>query len=88
MKKDSKSKKTYNDILNELNKDNLINILDIYHIKYRKNAKKEILINLIIDNLNNIVDYTLSLFQEDEYTNLKFIIKKKGKVKVTINKPL
>ena len=88
MKKTSNSEITYIDILKDLNKDKLINILDIYHLKYSKNDKKELLINLIIDNLNTIVDYTLALFQNDEYANLKLIIKKKGKIKVNFNKTL
>ena len=76
---------TYKEYINSLNKNKLIEILDIYHIEYKKNQKKEVYENLILDNLNNIVNYTIGLFQNDEFINIKYIIKKKGYVKVKYN---
>lgn len=76
---------TYKEYINSLNKNKLIEILDIYHIEYKKNQKKEVYENIILDNLNNIVNYTIGLFQNDEFINIKYIIKKKGYVKVKYN---
>lgn len=76
---------TYKEYINSLNKNKLIEILDIYHIEHKKNQKKEVYENLILDNLNNIVNYTIGLFQNDEFINIKYIIKKKGYVKVKYN---
>lgn len=85
MKKQVKISTTYNEYLNTLSREELLSILDFYNISYRKNSKKEVCINLVIENLDNIVDKSISVFQNDEYINMKYVIKKKGLVEVRLN---
>ena len=80
--------KTYQEYLDTLNKNVLIQILDNYHINYKKGQKKQIYQKLVLENVNNIVKKTISFFQIDEYYNLKYLIKKKGKVTVKFNRLL
>lgn len=75
----------YKDYLDKLKKNDITKLLDSYNLSYQKNNKKDKLIQIIIDNLDNIVESTLDIFQEDELININYVIKKKGYVVVTIN---
>lgn len=88
MKKNSTLQIIYKDYLEQLKKDQIIKILDNYNLDYQKNNNKNKLITIIFDNLENIVDNVLDIFQEDELININYVIKKKGCVVVTINKLL
>lgn len=76
---------SYKEYLISLNNNELISILDTFKIKYKKNNKKDILISLITSNINQIGDTLLNYFQQDEYINMKYLIKKGGVVKVKID---
>ena len=76
---------SYQEYLKSLNKNDLIYVLNLYHIPYKRNQKKQIYEELILENVDNIAKKTLHLFQMDEFYNLKFIIKKKGKLTVKFN---
>lgn len=77
--------KKYQDYLETFNKEDLITILDAYHIEYKKNQKKEQYIKLILENLNQMVDYMLDMFQTDEFNNIKYVVKHQGIVRVKFN---
>lgn len=84
-KQDGNKLITYKEYLGTLNKSDLTNILNMFHIEYKKNAKKQIYQDLILDNINNIVNFTLDLFQLDEFHNIKLLVKKKGKITIRVN---
>ena len=85
MKKQDKINTTYIEYLNNLSSEEINKTLDFYNIKYRKNSKKDIRVNLINENLNSIVDRSLDIFQNDEYINIKYILKRSGLVEVRLN---
>lgn len=85
MSKQEKINTTYKEYLDTLTKEELNSILSFYNIKFKKNIKKESLIDLIMDNLNNIVNKSTEVFQDDELANIKLVIKKKGLVEVRLN---
>ena len=71
MKKQSRNKLiTYKDYLEKLNKSDLIEILNKFHIEYKKNCKKQVYIDLVLSNINSIVNIMLDLWK------IKLIIKK------------
>ena len=83
--KNKYEKLTYEQYLNTLNKKDLTIILNKYHLEVKKVSTKENMVAKILENVNSIVDYTIDLFQKDECINIKYIIKKKGVLKVRIN---
>lgn len=86
MKKQDENKLlTYTDYLEKLNKNDIVSILDLFHIEYKKNAKKQVYLDLVLENVNTIAKRTLDLFQIDEFHNIKLFIKKKGKVTIRVN---
>ncbi|MBE6155989.1 MAG: hypothetical protein E7164_04460 [Firmicutes bacterium] len=84
MKKDNKVT-SYKDYLESVNKNEIIKMLETFHIDYNKNAKKQELIQNVMDNVNAIVTFTLNLFQIDEYHNIRLFVKKKGKLVIKVN---
>lgn len=84
-KQNSNKITTYKEYLGTLTKNELISILDTFHIEYKKNNKKQVLEEMILDNVNNIVKFTMDLFQIDEFHNIKLLVKKKGKITIRIN---
>lgn len=76
---------TYKDYLEKLNKNELLSVLDTFHIEYKKNCKKQYYVDLILENINSIVKRTLDLFQIDEFHNIKLFVKKKGKITIRVN---
>lgn len=88
MKKNNTLQIEYKEYLEKLNKNQITCIMDKFNLSYQKNNKKDKLIETILDNLENVVDNALDIFQEDEYININYVIKRKGCVVVTINKLL
>ena len=76
----------YIDYLNEFNKNNIAKVWDVYDIAYKKNLKKETLVELLNNNLEKIVTDTFNLFRKSEYKYTEKIIKKRGHIKVKRNK--
>ncbi|MBQ6841126.1 MAG: hypothetical protein IJO63_03315 [Bacilli bacterium] len=76
---------TYKDYLEKLNKNELMGVLDTFHLEYKKNCKKQVYVDLILENVNHIVKHTLDLFQIDEFHNIKLFVKKKGKITIRVN---
>lgn len=84
-KQDKNKTLIYKDYLEKLNKNEILNILDMYRIEYKKNCKKQVYVELVLENINLIVKHTLDLFQIDEFYNIKLFVKKKGKIVIRVN---
>ena len=84
MKKTNNELLTYKDYLKSLDKKSINKIIDLYHLDIKKSSKKEKCIEIILDNIHNIAHYTLSLFQQDEFANLKLLMKKRV-VQIKVN---
>lgn len=84
-KKDIQKTLAYKDYLLELNKSDVTKILDTFQIDYKKNQKKEVYVEKVLDNVDKIVSDTLDIFQMDEYHNIKLLVKKNGKITIRIN---
>ena len=85
MSKEDSKKLSYQEYLNKLNKSEITSVLEVFQLPYKKNLKKQIYIDQIIENLSKIVDKTFDIFQQDEYSNIKLLVKKKGKITIRIN---
>lgn len=81
----AKEQTSYKECLNKLILKDLINVLDIFKIEYNKKAKKDELISAITDNADSIVKHTLDLFKHSELLYIKYVIKKKGNIKIKSN---
>ena len=57
----------------------------MFHIEYKKSANKNSLEVLIIENIDQIVENTMDMFQADEFYNIKLFVKKKGKLTIRVN---
>lgn len=73
------------DFISSLNKKDILEILENFHIPYKKNAAKESLEILMYDNINKIVSDVFDLFNQDEYINIKLVVKKNGLVFTKVN---
>ena len=72
----------YEEYLNTLNKKDLELILNALEIEHNKNGKKQELINIIMEELDDIIGKTLSYFTMEEYRKLKLVVKKRGNVRI------
>lgn len=85
MSKSQKNNTTYKEYLGTFKKEDINKILDFYGIDYRKNLSKEKCIDLIISSLDNMINKSLDIFQNDELANLKYIVKKNGYIELRVN---
>ena len=76
---------SYKEYLQKMNKKELMTILDTFVISYNTKDKVSTLITLILNDLDDILKETLSYFTTSEYQYLKYIIKKKGYIKLKSN---
>jgi len=76
---------TYKEYLTTFNKSEVVKILDLFRIEYKKNQKKKTYIDLVLNNTDKIVNDTLNIFQRDEFHNIKLLVKKKGRITIRIN---
>lgn len=76
---------TYSEYLDNLSKEEIEGILIFFNIKYRKNSKKENLIKILVNSAEDITKYSFNLFQSDELTNLKLVLKSNGHIKPRTN---
>ncbi len=76
---------TYSEYLDSLSNEEIERILNFFNIKHRKNSKKENLIKILINSAEDITKYSFNLFQSDELTNLKLVLKSNGHIKPRTN---
>ena len=75
----------YEDFLKEKTKQDIIDYLNFFNIKYRHNGSKDNLERILFNSLEEIVRYSFNLFQNDELANIKLVIKNSGYVKIKAN---
>lgn len=85
MKMEAVVKHNYKDYLESLKKEELELVLKDFNISYDLKDKKEILVKNILDNLENRILNIVSIFQNDELSNIKKVIKNKGYIKIKKN---
>lgn len=75
----------YEDFLKEKTKQDIIDYLNFFNIKFRQNSSKDNLERILSHSLEEIVRYSFNLFQNDELANIKLVIKNLGYVKIRAN---